>query len=176
MVIHTCAQCSEILEKCQCTFTLHNEHVRAISSVRDMSNSRIVHLTSINAKKEYPEFECVLYKARDSPQLDELTLTSEECENVDLAGHPIFVEHDNEVGQVGVILDTKFNAPDLMIRGCVNTPNVRVREEIRHMLLSGEISELQNVVVSEKKIHHMLRSSELSDLFLTGISKLSLSV
>ena len=103
---------------------------------------RSVAITSSNTKQKYPSFTGILYKARDNPVADELTLSSAELENLDLAGEPVCVEHDKKLGRVGVILASRFEAPNLIIEGKINTENREIRESVRERLVDGRLSEL----------------------------------
>jgi len=104
---------------------------------------RRVHITSTAAvTKKYPEFDGVLYKARDAPEKGELTLTSDELKKLNVVGEPIFVEHDEKMGKVGVIVRCSFEAPNFLITGCINTENEKLRNSIRNQLKTGELSDL----------------------------------
>jgi hypothetical protein len=109
-----------------------------------VTSTCVVHVRSskTDIAQKYPSFEGVLYKARNAAQPNELTYTSEELQKLDLRGEPIYVEHDQKLGSVGVIVENRFEDPYLVIVGSINTKNRELRETIREHLKNGKLRDL----------------------------------
>lgn len=101
-----------------------------------------VHVTSSNYEARNPEFTGRLYRARDNPEKEELTFTSQELQNLDVTGGPICIEHDYKLGKVGYIKASKYQHPWLYITGVIDSKDEKIREEVRKGLRSGRLSEL----------------------------------
>jgi hypothetical protein len=106
-----------------------------------MAHYNEVTITSSNTKMKFPSFTGILYKAR-TPKPDECALSSDDLRDLDLKGEPICIEHDRKLGSVGVIVASRYEHPNLIIDGTINTQNTELREKIRNKLVTGELAHL----------------------------------
>lgn len=106
------------------------------------SEKYFVKVCSSNLDKRDPEFRGILYEARDNPEEGELVLKSEELKNLNTIGGPICFEHDRKIGKIGVITNCSYEHPHYYVDGVVNTKNFKLKEQVRHMLKSGELGML----------------------------------
>lgn len=113
-----------------------------MSTPTGVKMTRLVKVTASRTNLALPEFDGILYRARNSPEKDELVLTSEDLAKSDVTGGSIFVEHNWTRGRVGTIVGSEFRDPDYYITGRIDTDNHQAREEIRRQLRTGELNSL----------------------------------